>query len=76
MWASWPKVPIDTEYCWKTVVVEKPLFILSAINCPQREGMTIAMLHNIYKYKFPFSTVNKTVPTHKGITSGLVLQIR
>lgn len=76
MWASWPKVPIDTEYCCKTVVVEKPLFILSAINCPQREGMTIAMLHNIYKYKFPFSRVNKTVPTHKGITSVLVLQIR
>lgn len=76
MWASWPKAPIDTEYCCKTVVVEKPLFILSAINCPQREGMTIAMLHNIYKYKFPFSTVNKTVPTHKGITSVLVLQIR
>lgn len=73
MWASWPKAPIDTEYCCKTVVVEKPLFILFAINCPQREGMTIAMLHNIYKYKFPFSTVTKTVPTHKGITSGLVL---
>lgn len=51
MWASWPKVPSDTDYCSKTVVVEKPQFILSAVNRPQREGMPIAMLH-IHKYKF------------------------
>lgn len=54
--ASSPKVPVETESCSKPgAVVENPLFILSAINCPWREGMTITMFHNSYKYKFPCS---------------------
>lgn len=54
--ASSPKVPVETESCSKPgTVVENPLFILSAINCPWREGMTITMFHNSYKYKFPCS---------------------
>lgn len=76
MRARWPKVPTDTEYCRKIVVVEKTLFTLSAINRPQRKWQLQCYTSKNTKFLCSLQTTRLFPCIMVFITSVLVLQIR